>query len=163
MANKQRVLCFVAIDITFMAIIGLIAYWNRVAVVLTPLNVVVLSLATFRMGRAVAFNEIFEWLRAPFTEVVADSSGAGDSVSPRGTGLRRVIGGLLACPICSGTWSALILFSLVVVLPPFGMYFAYVMAFAGVSEVLHWWSEKNEWSGRNQREQAGTQWLEKNK
>lgn len=160
-SKVQKVAGFIFLDIAFVSVVALVSYRSSVSV--TALDLLLLSLATFRLARSVSFNEIFEWLREPFTEVVPDSSGAGDSVVPKGKGFSRVIGGLLACPICSGTWSALVLFTVFALVPTFGTYLVYVLAFAGGSEILHWWSEKNEWQGRAAREDAGTQWLRKNK
>ena len=46
---------------------------------------------------------------------------------------------------------------------PLGLVFPYVLSAMAIAEALHWLTEAAEWAGRNQREQAGTQWLSKNK
>lgn len=110
------------------------------------------ALAVLRMARTLSFNEVAEPLRQPFTNVVPDSCGAGDNVHPKpGTGLRHVIGSLLACPICTATWSALVLYGLWVIFPAFGKTLVYVLAFAGAAEVVHWGAESLEWVGRAAR------------
>lgn len=113
--------------------------------------------AVLRVARAVSYNSIFAWLRQPYTKTVRDSSGAGFSVEATDP-----FGELLACPICSGTWAALVLACLYVIFPNFGGTFIALMAAAGISELFHWWSEAQEWHGRAERERAGTSWLIKN-
>jgi hypothetical protein len=105
-------------------------------------------LAVFRMARTISFNEIAEPLRAPFTRTQKDSCGAGDNVHPKGEGIFYVIGSLLACPICSGQWSALILYALYAFAPNVGLTFAFLFGLAGGSEIFHWGAETLEWSGR---------------
>jgi len=124
-------------------------------------TLIALAFASFRCGRAIAFNFVFDWLRKPFTKVVKDSSGAGDSVEATGTGLRYAIGDMLCCPTCTGTWSAMILYATYSIIPNLGMALIYILAAAGLAETLHWQSEKNEWEGRESRENAGTAWMQK--
>lgn len=113
---------------------------------------IMLGLAAFRMARTISFNEVGEPMRAPFTVVQPDSCGAGENVHPNNKSVaHNVIGSLLACPICTGTWSALGLYGLWVFFPDFGKTLITVLAVAGVAEVLHWGSEVLEWSGRAAR------------
>jgi hypothetical protein len=111
----------------------------------------IFSLAVFRTARLVSFNEVAEPFRAAFCEVKPDDCGAGENVHPRGRGARYVIGSLLACPICSGTWAALVLYALYVIAPAFGWMLAIVLALAGASELFHWAGECLEWGGRAAR------------
>jgi hypothetical protein len=127
-----------------------------------PWTLVLVGLAAFRGGRALAYNFIFSWLRAPFTRVVPDSSGAGDSIQASGEGLRRALGELVACPICAGTWVALVLTGCILLVYPFGMALTFVLAAAGAAEILNGWSGRDEWQARAAREQAGSAWLSKN-
>jgi len=110
-------------------------------------ELVILSLATVRLARTLSFNTIAEFLRRPFCEVRPDSCGAGDNVHPKGTGLRYNIGELLACPICTGTWSALLMLVCWIWFRPL----VYVLAIAGGAEMLHWFFDVLEWSGRATR------------
>lgn len=147
----------------FVTVAGVLAVFSRPQVLHDPLILLLVGLAAYRGGRAVAYNFIFTWLRAPFTLVVDDSSGAGKSVEARGKGLRRVLGELLCCPTCAGTWVGLMLAGLLVVAYPLGLLLAFVLAASGISEILHWWSERNEWQGRAAREEAGSSWLWKHR
>jgi hypothetical protein len=148
-----RYMAFIMLDLTFLAAIGIIANWQEV-LNFSPLLLIELSFATLRLAHSVSYNAIFEWLRAPFTTVVPDSCGAGENVHAK-EGRLKVFGELLACPICTGTWSALILVSLVVVIPPVGLLLVHILAIAGVYELLHRVAEYYEWKGRAARVMSG--------
>jgi hypothetical protein len=153
--TTRRRLGFLALDALFLVIIGAVTVWTKQLPTIDLRLLPFFALATFRLARTLSFNEIAEPLRAPFTEVMADSCGAGSDVHPRGGGIQYVIGSLLACPICTGTWSALALFTAYTVYAPFGKTLVYVLAFAGASEVLHWAGCLLEWGGRAARVYSG--------
>ncbi|MCK5642621.1 MAG: DUF1360 domain-containing protein [Gammaproteobacteria bacterium] len=126
---------------------------------------VLLALAAYRGGRAVAFNKVFEWLRNLVRcQVVIDSSGAGENVEACDEpGFFQTMGQLMTCPICAGTWVAAMLLVANKISPELGMGLIVILAVAGVAEILHWLSEFLSWNGRAARERAGSEWLEKNK
>lgn len=128
-------------------------------------QLVLVGLAAFRGGRAISYNGVFAWLREPFCQVVDDSSGAGESVEPRSDHgpFWYAVGHCLSCPICTSTHVGSMLLSLIAVWQPLGLVAVYALAAAGIAEGIHWWAEKMEWQGRLAREQAGTEWLNKNK
>lgn len=144
---------------------GISALHPDALLALQPWQWLVYGIAAFRGARALSYNGVFGWLREPFTDVVPDSSGAGDSVVPRqgAKGLLYVLGDCLACPICTGTHVGGVLITLTALFPTFGLFLAYGLAVAGVAEILHWHSERDEWQGRAARETAGTEWLNKNR
>lgn len=122
-----------------------------------------LILACFRVGRALSFNGVFVWLRdACKVKATPDSSGAGDSNNPCGKGPMYVIGELLCCPICSATWGGAGLLLVLALDQGLGNAMIMLLGAAGGAEVLHWLSERLEWSGRYYREEAGSHWLAKN-
>lgn len=130
----------------------------------SPLFFLLGGFATFRMARTISYNGVMDWLRAPFTQEVEDSSGAGMSVEPKRDRKHpkpfiEVIGDLICCPICSGTWSALFIALLYSLDQRIGWAVVLILGLAGVSEVIHWASEMFEWAGRNQRELSGEQLL----
>lgn len=151
--NLKKV-SLIVLDITFLLVIGVLASVKGIH--LTFVEVLILGLATVRMARALSFNEIFEWLREPFTKVEPDSCGAGADVHPKfEDGHKAAIGGLLSCPICTGTWSALALLSLWVLVPTYGRYLAYALALAAISEFIHYSMCLMEWGGRLARVTSG--------
>ncbi|CAN5555296.1 DUF1360 domain-containing protein [soil metagenome] len=118
------------------------------------LDIVLMGLASYRIGRMVAFERVAEPLREHFTEEVPDESGVDETVVARGTGPRWVIGELLSCPTCIATWAALGLSIGSAVLPgPFRM-LTNVLATAGVAEIANSGVEHLEWSGRAARAKA---------
>lgn len=150
----QRKIGFIVLEITFFALVYAISLHQGI-VLPQWLIFALFPFATFRAARSISFNEIGEVLRAPFTVVKQDSCGAGANVHPVDGGFRYVIGSLLACPICSGTWSALALYGLWVFMPMMGQTALAVFGFAGASELLHWLGEKLEWEGRQARVVSG--------
>ncbi|WP_055490891.1 DUF1360 domain-containing protein [Streptomyces sp. TP-A0356] len=71
-----------------------------------PWDVALLATATFRASRLLSKDKITSFLRAPFTH--RESAGTADEVmdQPRGTGARRAVGDLVACPFCTAGWVA---------------------------------------------------------
>ncbi|MFF0777500.1 MULTISPECIES: DUF1360 domain-containing protein [unclassified Streptomyces] len=73
---------------------------------LPPWDVALLGTATYKVSRLLTRDRITSFLRAPFTRR-AEEGKAGEVVDePRGTGMRRAVGDLLACPFCTSAWVA---------------------------------------------------------
>lgn len=113
---------------------------------------VLAGFAAFRLARTISFNGVAEWLRAPFCEVKPDGSGAGDNVEAKNG---NPIGELIACPICTGTHTALVIVAAYAWLPALGLALAAGLGLAGVSEVIHWTMEAAEWRAHTAREECG--------
>jgi hypothetical protein len=124
---------------------------------LSPLDLLMLALATFRLGRMIAYDLVMEPLRAPFAETVPDGTGAGDSVEPRGVGVRRAVGQLISCPICAGTWVAALLVYALYAYPGPARVFLAIMAAVGAAELLNAFVEVFCWSGQLARTVTGKQ------
>lgn len=143
------------LEVLFFSLVYLIS--TQVDLSAIPLHHwVLLMLAAYRCAHTVSYNEICEWLREPFCKVVTDSCRAGSNVHPRySKGWKSVVGGLLACPICTGQWCALVLFGLYIVWPSFGFTLVAVLAIAGGYELLHYLGELLSWGGRLSRVASG--------
>lgn len=124
---------------------------------LPMLDLILLGLATMRLGRMIAFDRIAEPLRVPFTKTVPDRNGAGSIVVPRGSGVRRSLGEMISCPICIGTWVAAFLVYGMLVLPAPTRVLVAILAVTGAAELLHSATEALCWTGINARTQAGAQ------
>lgn len=148
---------FIFLDVVFIAIAFVAGDLGNLPDLESPFAVLaVLGLASFRLGRAVSFNMIFLWLRQAVDIVEApDSSGQGANNQATGVGLKYVLGELVSCPICSGTWAAMILLGLYLITPQVGQVLVYALAAAGLAEFTHWMSEAGQWLGRWGRESAG--------
>jgi len=133
--NIRSTFYFVVIEATFL---GLAIFH---AVELSWFNLILLSLAASFVGRAVAYLKVFEWLRKPFAVVVPHGSGVGETVEPKPglTGWRYVFANLICCPVCAGTWAALVLMYL-----PLNV--TYVLAVAAGAWFITYLTEAIEWS-----------------
>ncbi len=120
-----------------------------------PFDFALLGLSAYRMGRLIAFDRVTEPYRAPFTQTVPDSTGAGDTVEPKGTGWRRAVGELISCPICAGTWIAAGLTYGLELAPRPTRVLMTVMGAIGLGELFHSLTEALGWVGQLAREQAG--------
>lgn len=148
---------YTAISGLFMAILGLFSLLTRrKGKEVRPFDLALLGLSSYRMGRLVAYDLVMEGYRAPFTQTVPDPTGAGDTVQPKGTGWRRAIGDLIACPICAGTWIAAGLVYGLEVAPRPTRLLMTIMASIGLGEVLNALTESLQWTGQAAREQAGS-------
>ena len=120
-----------------------------------PLDLVLLGLATFRLGRLAAYDAVVRPLREPFTETVPDPSGAGDTTEPEGRGARRAIGELISCPTCAGTWLAAGQVYALHLAPGPARVLITIMASVGLAELLDAAVEALGWSGLRARQEAG--------
>ncbi len=110
--------------------------------------------STFRLGRMVAFDQIMDPVRAPFTITTLDETGAGQTVEPRGQGARRAIGELISCPICAGTWIAAGLVYALHLVPGPARLFMMIMSTIGAVEILNALTEHWSWMGQFARKEA---------
>ena len=120
-------------------------------VTLRPFDLLLLGLSCFRIGRLIAFEGVGAPLREPFTETRVDSSGAGQTVVAAGHGPRRVIGELLSCPICLGTWVAAALVYGLHLLPRPTRVLLAIMGTTGAAELCYSATEALDWNARAAR------------
>ena len=118
-------------------------------------ELVVVGLASHRVGRMLAFERVGEPFREPFTATVPDESGADDTVVARGRGVRWVVGELVSCPTCVATWAALAMSLMRRFAPGPTSILIGSLATAGVAEVVNGLSERLEWTARAARRDAG--------
>lgn len=70
-----------------------------------PGDILLLSIATYKLSRLIAKDRVASFIRAPFTRFRAESERPGEVLEePRGEGLQHAIGELLVCPYCLGQW-----------------------------------------------------------
>ena len=72
-------------------------------------DLALLGVASHKLSRLIATDEVTAFARAPFVEVKEGKDGDIQE-SPRGKGPRRAIGELISCPSCVGQWLAVGLF-----------------------------------------------------
>jgi hypothetical protein len=68
-------------------------------------DLLLLSIATYKLSRVIAKDRITSFVRRPFTRYLGESDRPSEvSEEPRGSGIQRAIGELLVCPYCLGQW-----------------------------------------------------------
>jgi len=157
---RSEILTKIALSIVFLIFFaGFVLTMNRLDLwdqaEFQVIDLVLLSFATLRLGRLISYDLVMQPLRSPFTETVADSSGAGDTVEAKGSGPKRVIGELLSCPICSGTWIAAFLVYGLYLFPNPTRVFLIMTAVICFSDVLNALLELLSWSGKDARISTG--------
>jgi hypothetical protein len=128
---------YAAIMGTFVGGIGLAGLAARVfdrnPACQTPLDFVVLSMASFKAARTVARDEVGSFLREPFVEGQAHEG----AEPPVETGdVRQAIGELVTCSRCGGTWIAAGLAVSQILAPRSGRLLTWSLAAAGVNDWL---------------------------
>lgn len=108
------------------------AHRRRRAPAETALDVGQFALATFAVADAIAHERIAHWIRRPFVEDTPDDHGG----RAKGEGMRYVIGELLGCSRCVGSWSALGLAALTSASPAAGKAVIGVFAAAGANDLI---------------------------
>jgi uncharacterized protein DUF1360 len=99
----------------------------------TPLDLAVLSAATFKAARTLAHDEVTSFLREPFVQGEAHEG----HEDPIETGdYRQAIGELVTCSRCGGTWAAAALASTQILAPRFGRLLTWSLAAAGINDWL---------------------------
>jgi hypothetical protein len=100
----------------------------------TPLDLAVLSAATFKAARTITRDDVSSFLRNPFVE---GEAGTGDDEAPKETGdIQQAIGELVTCSRCIGTWAAAGLATTQILAPRFGRLLTWSLAAAGANDFL---------------------------
>ena len=128
---------YAAIMGTFLGGVGLAGIaarrFDRNPACQTPLDYLVLSLASFKAARTLASDEVGSFLREPF---VIGEAHEGDE-EPVDTGdFRQAIGELVTCSRCGGTWAAAGLAVSQILSPRFGRLLTWSLAAAGANDWL---------------------------
>jgi hypothetical protein len=98
----------------------------------TPLDLVVLSAASFKAARTLARDEVTSFIRQPFVRGEAHEGGE----EPVQGGVHQAIGELVTCSRCVGTWTAAGLATAQILSPRFGRLLTWSLAAAGANDFL---------------------------
>jgi hypothetical protein len=99
-------------------------------------DLALIGVATHKTSRAIGKDKVTAPLRAPFTEHQGQAGPGELEESPRGSGLRHVIGELLVCPFCLDQWVATGYAAGLVTAPRVTRFVAGIMATVAVSDFL---------------------------
>ena len=100
---------------------------------LRPLDLAILSAATFKVARTVAHADVLSFLREPFVEGDAHE---GDEKPVEDGGTRQTIGELLTCSRCLGMWAAAGVVGLHTVTPRSGRLLTWSLAASAANDFL---------------------------
>jgi hypothetical protein len=112
---------------------GLARIFDRNPACQTPLDLVVLSAASFKAARTLARDEVTSFIREPFVRGDAHS---GEDEEPVEGGMQQAIGELVTCSRCIGTWAAAGLAVTQILAPRFGRLMTWSLAAAGANDFL---------------------------
>jgi hypothetical protein len=107
--------------------------FHRDAQCQSPLDLVVLSAASFKASRTLARDEVTSFLRQPF---VRGEAHRGEGEEPVQGGMQQAIGELVTCTRCVGTWTAAGLTWTQILAPRFGRLLTWSLAAAAVNDFL---------------------------
>jgi hypothetical protein len=111
---------------------GLARVLDRNPACQTPLDLVVLSAASFKAARTLARDEVTSFIREPFVRGEAHEGGE----EPVAGGFHQAIGELVTCSRCVGTWTAAGLATTQILAPRFGRLLTWSLAAAGANDFL---------------------------
>ncbi len=98
-----------------------------------------LGLATFRLTRLLVYDQITEFLRAPFHDVVEEVQEDGtveEVIHIKGEGIRKFFGELLSCHWCTGVWCSILLYIGYVLIPYWITPIIMVLSVAAVASII---------------------------
>jgi hypothetical protein len=119
---------------------GLLAYAARSGRLedrMSAADVALLGITTHKISRIVTRTEVMNFLRAPFTKYEGPANLNEVNQQPKGEGLSRAVGELLACPLCIGTWIAGGLMCGLAFAPRFTRAIETTFAGVTISDLLH--------------------------
>ncbi|NSL51433.1 DUF1360 domain-containing protein [Calidifontibacillus erzurumensis] len=102
-------------------------------------ELLLLSLASFRLTRLLVYDKITNFIRRPFHREVEEKLEDGTVetyIEIKGKGLRRFIGELLSCHWCTGVWSAAGLYTGYLFAPHFFTMIICILAIAGCASII---------------------------
>ncbi len=111
---------------------GLARVLDRNPACQTPLDLVVLSAASFKAARTLARDEVTSFIRQPFVRGEAHEGGE----EPVEGGVHQAVGELITCSRCAGTWAAAGLATTQILSPRFGRLLTWSLAAAGANDFL---------------------------
>ena len=99
-------------------------------------DLLLLGVGTFKLSRLLTTDAVTGVIRAPFVRYEGMEGVTTPKESPRGTGLRRAVGQLLLCPVCTGFWVASLMTTGLVATPRATRLTAGALTVAAISDLL---------------------------
>lgn len=106
---------------------------------ITLLNLLILSLASFRLTRLLVFDKITEFLREPFFNEIKEENEFGEFevyYMPKEEGVKKFLGELLSCYWCTGIWASAGIVGISLLYPIVSYPIIVILAVAGIASIL---------------------------
>nr|WP_251025785.1 DUF1360 domain-containing protein [Bacillus sp. ISL-47] len=103
------------------------------------MELLILSLASFRLTRLIVFDKITEFIRKPFLEEVEEKGEDGEAeiyIVIKNGRVRGFFGELLSCFWCTGVWSAIFICASYAFLREWAVPGLLVLAVAGLAAII---------------------------
>lgn len=103
------------------------------------MNLLILSLACFRLTRLLVYDKITEIIRSPFFEEMEEENELGEKeiyYLPKKDGMKRFFGELLSCYWCTGIWTAAGIVGFAYFFPDVMAPIILILAIAGAASIL---------------------------
>ncbi len=99
-------------------------------------DILLLSVATYKISRVVSSDRVTSPLRAPFMEYIEPNGASEVKEKVRGTGMQRAVGDLLHCPFCLGSWVAAALGTGLIVRPKTTRFVSKIFTVVALADVF---------------------------
>ena len=113
------------------------------------INLLILSLASFRLTRLLVFDKITVFIRAPFFDEIEEENEAGEIevyYLPKKRGVKKFFGELLSCYWCTGIWASALIVAFFLLVPRYSAPIILILAIAGLASmietIVHYFIEK---------------------
>jgi hypothetical protein len=116
------------------AVSGLAALRSRPSEQISPTDLALLGLATFKASRTVSRDKVTSFVREPFVE--GEAYDGEDERPTHESEMKQAIGELVTCTRCIGTWAAAGLACTQILAPRFGRLLTWSFAAAGANDFL---------------------------
>ncbi|MFE8700414.1 DUF1360 domain-containing protein [Cytobacillus sp. FJAT-54145] len=103
------------------------------------IELVMISLASFRLTRLIVFDKITEFIRSPFFVEEEEVNEFGETevyYVPKKGGLKGFLGELLSCYWCTGIWSATFLCILYMIWPSVTFPILLILSTAAIAAII---------------------------
>ena len=106
---------------------------------ITFLQLVLLSLASFRLTRLLVFDKITEFIRTPFFREINEENEYGEMevyYLPKEKGVKKFFGELLSCYWCTGIWTTTGIVCISLLYPKFSLPIILILGVAGFASII---------------------------
>ncbi|MEH7073751.1 DUF1360 domain-containing protein [Neobacillus drentensis] len=106
---------------------------------ITILQLLLLSLASFRLTRLLVFDKITEFIRNPFFMEIKEENEYGEMeiyYLPKEQGIKKFFGELLSCYWCTGIWTSTGIVCISLLYPVHSFPFILILAVAGFASII---------------------------